>query len=335
MINCPACGSTNISPEIKLTVNTEAAAQHFVLAEGDKERHAQLTDHIHGLWKSQQCEIRMCNACGLDFAWPFVAGDGVFYNLAYPHVDYPKARWEWDKTVNILGSLDTHGKRGLEIGSGFGYFLDLVSPSYFGCGDMVAIEYNGVAADRLRERGFTAFEQNIREPQFDKYKGFFDYVFMFQVLEHMDNIPSLFERIKLITRDGAHLFIAVPNAARTAFNENNKSLLDMPPNHISRWSDQAFISLAKMTGFDVLEITQEPMSFMSFIKQDLVYSHMRRSQVPGSISNRVRSKPRNKFRRIEEAVLTLTHSPGRFATWAKALGQKNLGNSTFVHLQRK
>ena len=50
MINCPACGSTNISPEIKLTVNAEAAAQHFVLAEGDKERHAQLIDHIQGLW---------------------------------------------------------------------------------------------------------------------------------------------------------------------------------------------------------------------------------------------------------------------------------------------
>jgi SAM-dependent methyltransferase len=335
MINCPVCGSTNISPKVKLSVRAEEAAQHFVLGEGDKERHARLSDHIHGLWKSPQCEIRTCNACELDFAWPFVAGDGVFYNLAYPHVDYPKARWEWDKTVDILGSLDTHGKRGLEIGSGFGYFLDLVSPRYFECGDMVAIEYNGVAADRLREQGFTAFAQDIREPQFDQYQGHFDYVFMFQVLEHMDNIPALFERIKLITRNGAHLFIAVPNAVRTTFNEANKSLLDMPPNHISRWSDQAFVSLAKMTGFDVLEIMQEPMSFVGFIKQDLIYSHMRRSQVSGSLSNRVRSKPRDKLRRFEEAALTLMHSPSRFAVWAKALGQQNLGSSTFVHLQRK
>lgn len=335
MINCPACGSTNISPKIKLTVSAKEAAQHFVLAECDKERHAQLADHICGLWKSLQCEIRKCDVCELAFSWPFVAGDGVFYNLAYPHVDYPKARWEWDKISNILGSLDTRGKRGLEIGSGFGYFLDLVSPHYFECADMVAIEYNGVAAGRLRERGFTVFEQDIREPKFNKFENSFDYVFMSQVLEHMDNIQPLFERIKLITRDGAHLFIAVPNSTRTEFNENNKSLLDMPPNHISRWSDQAFISLAEMTGFDVLEITHEPMSFMSFIKQDLIYSHMRRSQVPGSMSNRVRSKPRNKFRRFEEAALTLIYSPSRFAIWAKALSQQSLGSSTFVHLQRK
>lgn len=335
MINCPACGSTNIASEIKLVVSAAEAAQHFVLAESDAERHGRLTEHIQRLWMRPQCEIRRCNACTLDFSWPFVAGDGIFYNLAYPHVDYPKARWEWEKAVKSLGKLDTEGRRGLEIGSGFGYFLDMVSPRYFNASDMVAIEYNGIAADQLRAKGFSVFQQDIREPRFKEFEGSFDYVFLFQVLEHMDNISLLFERIKLVTRPGAHVFIAVPNAVRTEFNEKNNSLLDMPPNHISRWSNQSFISLAEKTGFDLLEITQEPMSFTSFIRQDLVYSHMRRSQVSGSISNRVRSKPRNKIRRLEEAALSLIYSPTRFVTWAKALKEKNLGSSTFVHLRRK
>ena len=335
MINCPACGSSAISSEIKLSVSAEESAQHFVLAEGDKERHSQLVKHISSLWKEPKCEIRECNACTLEFAWPFVAGDGVFYNLAYPHVDYPKVRWEWSRTVDILSKLDTKGKKGLEIGSGFGYFLDLVCPRFFKYSDMVAIEYNEVAALRLREKGCSVFGQDIREPKFNEFENSFDFVFMFQVLEHMDNLQALFAQLKTITREGAHLFIAVPNSARTAFNENNKSLLDMPPNHISRWSANAFKSLAEKSGLDLLAIAEEPMSFFDFIKQDLIYSHMRRSQVPGSLSNRVRSKPRSRLRRMEEAFLTLLYSPTRFGTWAKAFGRKNLGNSILVHLRCK
>lgn len=297
-------------------------------------RYEQLVAHIQLLWNAKECEIRLCEACKLAFAWPFVAGDGHFYNLAYPHVDYPKARWEWVRTAEVLKGMTTRGRKSLEIGSGFGYFLDLVCPSLFDYTNMVSIEYNAVAAQRLAEKGCSVFSEDIREPYFTRLANTFDFVFMFQVLEHMDRLQELFERLNLVTRNGANLFIAVPNSDRTDFNEANHSLIDMPPNHISRWSSQAFGALAQSAGWKVVKIDKEPMSFPAFIKQDLIYSHMRRSQIPGSLSNRVRSRPRSNLRRLEEALVTLLYSPLRLGVWARALGRDDLGNSMLVHLQR-
>lgn len=297
-------------------------------------RYEQLVVHIRMLWNAEECEIRLCESCQFAFSWPFVAGDGHFYNLAYPHVDYPKARWEWDRTAEALKGMTTRGRRGLEIGSGFGYFLDLVCPALFDWTDMVSIEYNAVAAQRLAQKGCSVFPEDIREPFFTRYADTFDFVFMFQVLEHMDRLHALFERLNLVTRKGANLFIAVPNSDRTDFNEANHSLVDMPPNHIGRWSPQAFGALAQSAGWKVAKIDREPMSFPAFVKQDLIYSHMRRSQVSGSLSNRVRSRPRSGFRRLEEALVALLHSPLRFGVWAKALGRGDLGDSMLVHLQR-
>ena len=62
----------------------------------------------------------------------------------------------------------------------------------------------------------------------------------FEFVEHMDDLDGLFGRISQLLRNDGLLFIAVPNAGRVAFNEQNGSLLDTPPNHIGRWSPAAF-----------------------------------------------------------------------------------------------
>jgi hypothetical protein len=68
------------------------AAQHFVLAEEYPHRHAELRDHITGLWSHKDCRMYVCRQCALTYAWPFAAGDGRFYNLAYPYSAYPTQR---------------------------------------------------------------------------------------------------------------------------------------------------------------------------------------------------------------------------------------------------
>jgi len=83
---------------------------------------------------------------------------------------------------------------------------------------------------------------------------------MFQVLEHLDDYDGIFEVLERIVRPGGHLFIATPNGAWIALNEQRHLLLDMPPNHISRWSPTSFAALARRFGWHLEECELEPPS---------------------------------------------------------------------------
>jgi SAM-dependent methyltransferase len=335
LVRCPVCRSE--APEAHLfSVNASQAAQHFVIREGDVARHNQLRDHIGILWGRDTCEVRTCRECEFRFAWPHIAGDGEFYNLAYPHVDYPRSKWEFTKTANALNKLVTKNRRVLEIGSGFGYFLDLVCPRLFSYANVVAIEYNAEAGQKLSDRGYSVVQQDVREQEFLKFKQCFDFVFMFQVLEHMDSPDVLFGRLELVTNEHAHVFIAVPNPKRIAFNEQHGSLLDMPPNHIGRWTAKTFSAICSNHGFDVLELDEEKFSLFAFIRQDLMYSYLRRAQRSKSLANRLRSRPKNALRKAAEAALALLYAPTRFFVWSNAFREcDHLGGSLWVHLRRR
>ena len=336
MPNCPLCGSASISNACRFSTDAASAAQHFVLAEGDHTQHAKLAAHITALWNSPDCEMMSCNVCELSFAHPFVAGDAEFYNLAYPHSDYPTDKWEFSITADALAGSVTAGGRGLEIGSGFGYFLKQISPRFFTADRLVAIEYNDVAGKRLAEGGFEVVNQDIRSIAFCDLGFTFDFVFMFQVLEHMDQLGLLAERLRMLTHKGTHIFIAVPNPERILFNERSGSLVDMPPNHISLWRKRTFEAFALQLECEVMDYQIEPMDWRRLIKQDLLYAYLRRAQVHRSWANRVRSMPRSGLRSIAEAMLALIWLPSRLPYWIKALKQgKTLGGSIWIHLRKK
>ena len=276
MISCPACGQSCTTPPTNTITATEAA-QAFVLKEEFPRQNRELMRLITELWRGNTCDIQQCQNCQLKFAWPFVAGSGEFYNLAYPYSDYPKQRWEWDQSVAALPGVDLHHGPVLEIGSGFGYF---------------------------------------------------------QVLEHMDDIAGVVSRINHLCRPGASVFIAVPNHLRIDFNESHQSLIDMPPNHISRWTHAAFSHLGARVGWQMMDYRIEPMSWPAFIKQDLVYTHMRRAQRPGSLANVVRGRRRTRLRMILEGLAALSAAPLRIPSWLDAArSTESLGGSSWVHFK--
>ena len=333
MVRCPACHAT-VAEIREQQFSARDAAQHFVLAEEFPARHAQLVAHIRSLWGADTCGLLRCAACGLRFAWPFVSGDGLFYNLAYPHSDYPKQRWEFIETVAALQAAQLQEGPVLEIGSGFGYFLRQISPGLVQPARVVAVEYNDVARAELHTRGYTAFGEDIRSASFDHLEGRLVAAFLFQVLEHMDDLGGVLRRLNQLLRPGASVFIAVPNPQRIAFNESHSSLRDMPPNHISVWTEAAFRALAARAGWTLLDWRVQPMRWGAFIRQDLVYTHMQRAQRSGSLANRVRALPRNRARRGVEAALALLSAPARLpAWWQVAREGASVGDSAWVQLR--
>lgn len=331
---CPACHAECTAPALR-RFTAEEAAQHFVLREEFSQAHAELLPHIRALWGANHCDLRGCAACGLQFAWPFVAGDGRFYNLAYPYSDYPSERWEFDETLAALARTPLPEGPVLEIGSGFGYFLRKLSPRFVPREQVLAIEYNDSARAQIVAQGFGARGVDLRDREFDAWRGRLAAVFMFQVLEHMDGLDALVTRLNELLQPGASLFIAVPNIERISHNEAHGSLLDMPPNHISRWTEAAFAALAARAGWTLHEFRRQPLRWGQFAKADLVFAHMRRAQQSGSLANRLRSRRRSRLRVAAEGLLAVAAVPSRLPGWRVAAARKDvLGDSVWVHLKK-
>lgn len=331
---CPLCRQP---PDNLPAVSYSApeAAQHFVLAEEYPQRHADLRDHITGLWSRKDCRMYACRRCTLTYAWPFVAGDGYFYNLAYPYSAYPAQRWEFLQTLDSLRGVPLQPGPVLEIGSGFGYFLNQLAPAHLAPDQVIALEYSDAGRAQLRAKGFRALPCDVRSAELDSWRGQLAAVFLFQVLEHMDDLHALTLRLNELTRPGAAIFVAVPNHDRTAFNEAHASLRDMPPNHVSQWTPQALRHLADVAGWRLDRCEREPFSWPAFMRGDLVFAHMQRAQKAGTLSNRVRSRPRGRMRQVAEAAVALAALPARIPHWLAAAGQsQSLGDSLWVRYQR-
>jgi hypothetical protein len=166
---CPVCKSA--PADLIYSVTAEQAAQHFVLKEGNPERNRQLTAHIEKLWHGKHCAVRRCPKCEFGFADPYIAGDAIFYNLAYERAVYRADKWDYARTVRALEEDNFHGERVLEVGAGFGLFLDKIVDKRVPQSGVTALEFSSEAIRILRGKGYFAVQDDIRRanlvPGFD------------------------------------------------------------------------------------------------------------------------------------------------------------------------
>jgi hypothetical protein len=59
----------------------------------------------------------------------------------------------------------------------------------------------------------------------------------------------------------------------------------MPPNHIGRWRQRTFESLAARTGFQVVAIEPRPCSVLERLKGDTYCYYMGHAQRPGTLAH--------------------------------------------------
>ena len=193
---CPACLSTR--NHLTIEFSAEQAAQDFVQAKEYPEINLKLRSHLKRLWKGDTCEIRSCANCGMGFSWPFVSGDDVFYNLAYPTVGYPKISGNSREHCAPSGSATSHQSTSrcrCRLRVLLGPFTPARSRAEQSRGDR--IQRNSI--DRLRSRGYVTISDDIRSSKFNSRTSTFDYIFLFQVVEHMDQLDGLFSRLRTLT----------------------------------------------------------------------------------------------------------------------------------------
>jgi SAM-dependent methyltransferase len=329
---CPACKSTTLAS--LRTVSAREAAHCFAPERTDAESHERIFSCVTSLWGGDSCEIMSCKDCGFGFAWPFVAGNAEFYNFTGATGVYPRSKWEFARTMAELGRMNTELASVLEVGAGNGYFLDQICPSLVRAEDVTALEYNDKSIPTLERKGYRALSVDLRDKVLDADRASFDFIFLFQVVEHLDGLDALFARIRSLLKPGGSAFCAVPNFARIEYQEANRSVPDLPPNHIGRWTQSAFDAICRRNGLVLRSAELEPLSWREFLSHDISYSHIRRAQLnPDGLIAWVRSWPRGRMRRLVEAALACLFIPARLSAWHYVYkNRQRLGGSLWVRL---
>jgi len=165
---CPVCCTEKA--DFLWHVSSKQAAQHFVLSEKNPERFAKLVLHIEKLWGQSTCKVMQCSQCGFCFSYPYVAGDERFYSLAYVRSGYPKWKWEFQITYDVLRrNLPSNGKL-IEIGAGDGAFISKIAKKVLPKANTFCTEFSEYGRDQIESWGIKCVPKDIRELSGQEYE---------------------------------------------------------------------------------------------------------------------------------------------------------------------
>ena len=314
-------------------VSSKQAAQHFVLHEKYPDRFADLALHIESLWGQSTCKVMQCAQCGFCFSYPYVSGDERFYSLAYSRTGYPKWKWEFQTTYDVLRrNLRSNGKL-IEIGAGDGAFIRKIAKEILPKENIFCTEFSKYGRDQIESFGVNCVSKDIRELSGLEFKKFADAICLFQVLEHMDRLDVLFEKLNWLLKPGGSIFIAVPNQNMIEFNELNGALLDMPPNHIGRWNKECFKIIGNKHNLYIADYQIENSALAPMANQFINYRFLRNSQNSKSLSNKLQKlEISTHIDRIAQALGVAVNAVMAVPALISLIEDKsNLGNSQWVH----
>jgi SAM-dependent methyltransferase len=192
-------------------------------------------------------EFWICPLCDFRFYSPQLSASGAFYEYLqkydwYYRQDKPEfkfARKYIKSHYNVL-----------EVGAGAGYFTnDLTCKSYIG------LEYNDASIELAKKKGINIIKESIESFSYLKNQSF-DVVCAFQVLEHIANPKSFIESCIRVTKPGGFLIFSIPSADSYASLFPNHTL-NLPPHHVSLWTDKCLIKLAETFDLKLNDIFHE------------------------------------------------------------------------------
>jgi SAM-dependent methyltransferase len=139
-----------------------------------------------------------------------------------------------------------------------------------------------------------------------------DVVCSFQVLEHLCDPSGYFSSCFKVPKPGGRLLTSVPSEDSFVGSCSN-NILNAPPHHLTRWTDQALRSFPSSLGFKCLEIIHLPVEtqhFMWFwsllIQRGMLRDGCSDEENAKSLISRIKAKWQSKF--LLDLVLILKFS---------------------------
>jgi SAM-dependent methyltransferase len=192
-------------------------------------------------------KVLSCSHCDLLYFSPQIAGSDRFYEYLqkfdwYYSVNKP----EFDFAKRHIGKND----HVLEIGSGSGFFAKNLE-----CGSYIGLEFNDESIKNAALNGVTLLKEPIEQHAQHK-RNTYDVVCAFQVLEHISNPGSFVKASIEALKPGGKLIFAIPSAdSYAAYFPNHH--LNLPPHHITLWTDKNFERMADVFGLELKHIYHE------------------------------------------------------------------------------
>jgi len=225
-----------------------------------------------------------CNKCDLRFFDFSGSVDEAFYESLQMHPwYYLDEKAEYKYALQYIGPND----KLLEIGCGKGAFSEYLTTT-----DYTGLEFSQQAIDIAKKAGIRVILQSIQEHSIEK-PGYYDVVCSFQVLEHISAIYDFLNAVVKTIKTGGILILAVPcedSFLRFAIN----NALNLPPHHVSRWSDKSLDFLASCFDLELLKIHHEqvqPIHQRLFLATILINSMLKADKaVDCSLKYRLLSK---------------------------------------------
>lgn len=179
------------------------------------------------LWK--------CKQCSLQYFMPSIPGDEILYQaLAMKNWYYQNQKWEYDQAIKDIPIKSTV----LDVGCGEGAFVKMAGA--------VGLHPTGVDTNaKISENDSTAASRIIKGTidQLRKSKQQWDAVVCFQVIEHLPNPSDFITACCDLLRPGGVLILAVPNDNALPLRWEPDALLNMPPHHLTRWTESTLQSI--------------------------------------------------------------------------------------------
>lgn len=214
------------------------------------------------VWRKWGYPILACNSCGLGCTDAENFNPQNYYTADYftgghrdGYGDYTGSndvlKSEFRRVLNSLQGLGLSGGRILEIGSAYGYFLEVAKDAGF---EATGLEICSDAVAACRDRDLDA-HAGVVTPEFLLARGPFDAVVMLDVIEHL---PQPAETMALLSDslkpDG--LFCATTGNWSSLLSTVTRSRwrLMTPPQHLYFYTRPTLACLAANHGLKTLEI---------------------------------------------------------------------------------
>ena len=234
-MHCPLCGGNKL--EIIDLIKREDLS--FLLTKFVGENFSYLF--------SKDMKFCGCDKCKLKFFYPLAVGDEIFYN-SLQKLDwyYMDEKAEYIEAKKHIKKTD----RVLEVGCGKAAFVKFLSTKQY-----VGLDTSAEAKEMALKDGVIIENESIQNYA-AKNSSKFDVVVSFQVLEHVSD-PSSFIQSKVdALKVGGKLIIAVPSEDSFLKYATN-SVLNMPPHHVTRWTDETLRFIADKYNLQILDIYHE------------------------------------------------------------------------------
>jgi SAM-dependent methyltransferase len=197
-----------------------------------------------------EIELRLCSNCGLKFYLPRLSDDERFYDQLQKSVGYyMDDKAEYHIAQDYVRTSDDV----LEIGAGRGQFATMIE-----CRSYTGLEFSPAAIASAQQAGIRLLHESVQDHA-RTHANQYDVVCSFQVLEHVSDPGDFLAAAVACLKPGGRLIVGVPSEDSFVGASPN-IILNMPPHHASRWTDQCLANVAGLFNLTVVAIVHEKLA---------------------------------------------------------------------------